>query len=773
MSATDRMEIMPLGSGREVGRSCVIVKYLGSTVMFDCGVHPALQGLSSLPFFDDGPDLSTVDLLLVTHFHMDHCGAVPYLTEKTKFKGRVFMTHPTKAIFKIVLHDAVKVGHDEGRLFDEKDILASMDKIELINYHQTLEHKGVRFTAYNAGHVLGCAMFMIEVAGVRVLYTGDFSREEDRHLLGAEVPMDSPHVLIAESTYGTSIHEPREQREQRFTSAIHQIVKRGGRCLIPVFALGRSQELLLILDEYWKAHPELHDVPIYYAAKVAKKAMRVYQTYINMMNEHIRSAHAAGTNPWEFAHVQNLDHGRGGAAALSNFDDSRPMVVMASPGMMQSGFSRELFEMWCSDRRNGLMMAGYSVNGTLAHHLQSEPKEITTSTGDRVPVNLSIHYISFSAHSDYAQTSHFIEQLKPKHVVLVHGAEDLMMSLQRELSKRYDPREVEFLTPGNGQPVYLSFRGPKMAKVVGALAQRPLEQGAPVSGLLVKKDFKYTLLAASDLPDATQLRATTLIQRPAFSYTGSLASLLAAVGAVFELVPLPDLGGSEATGSDGASMSAASGSTSSASVTAAAASTKTEAAPSSSRWRIHDELTLTHEPTEGLVKLAWVAGPLADMLADAVAGVLLQLQSRLLGEAAGGGGGAAAVPNVPEGPTTSDETVEQRVRTNVLRVLCEHFGEVARLATPGTGGTAGAAGLFVSEDASVEASDALSSSVCWELRACGQHVVLREAAGVWDVQSGHEEAATRVRRIVEMAQRSCTPVARSAAPAPQPPGAPP
>ena len=124
MSATDRMEIMPLGSGREVGRSCVIVKYLGSTVMFDCGVHPALQGLSSLPFFDDGPDLSTVDLLLVTHFHMDHCGAVPYLTEKTKFKGRVFMTHPTKAIQKI---------HQGLQLFRAKPLLQQ--------YQQTVAHQ--------------------------------------------------------------------------------------------------------------------------------------------------------------------------------------------------------------------------------------------------------------------------------------------------------------------------------------------------------------------------------------------------------------------------------------------------------------------------------------------------------------------------------------------------------------------------------------------------------------------------------------------------------
>ena len=93
--------------------------------------------------------------------------------------------------------------------------------------------------------------------GVRVLYTGDFSREEDRHLMAAELPAVRPDVLIVEATYGTHIHEKREDREGRFTGTIHDIVTRGGRCLIPVFALGRAQELLLILDEYWAAHPEL------------------------------------------------------------------------------------------------------------------------------------------------------------------------------------------------------------------------------------------------------------------------------------------------------------------------------------------------------------------------------------------------------------------------------------------------------------------------------------------------------------------------------------
>jgi cleavage and polyadenylation specificity factor subunit 3 len=165
--------------------------------------------------------------------------------------------------------------------------------------------KGIKFWAYHAGHVLGAAMFMIEIAGVKVLYTGDFSRQEDRHLMAAEIPSVKPDVMIVESTYGTHIHEKREERESRFTGIIHDIVNRGGRCLIPVFALGRAQELLLILDEYWSLHPELHDIPIYYASSLAKKCMAVYQTYINAMNEKIRRQIAIN-NPFIFKHISNL-----------------------------------------------------------------------------------------------------------------------------------------------------------------------------------------------------------------------------------------------------------------------------------------------------------------------------------------------------------------------------------------------------------------------------------------------------------------------------------
>ena len=164
----------------------------------------------------------------------------------------------------------------------ESDLEAAMDKIETINFHEEKEVGGIKFWCYNAGHVLGAAMFMLEIAGVKILYTGDFSRKEDRHLMSAEIPSIRPDVLIVESTYGTHIHEKREDRESRFTSTVESIVTRGGRCLIPVFALGRAQELLLILDEYWAAHPELTDIPIYYASSLAKKCMAVFQTFTEM-----------------------------------------------------------------------------------------------------------------------------------------------------------------------------------------------------------------------------------------------------------------------------------------------------------------------------------------------------------------------------------------------------------------------------------------------------------------------------------------------------------
>jgi cleavage and polyadenylation specificity factor subunit 3 len=146
----------------------------------------------------------------------------------------------------------------------------------MLDYHQEREHKGVRFSCYRAGHVLGASMFLIEIDGVKILYTGDYSREEDRHLRPAELPNCEVDVLIVESTYGVQVHEMRDKREEKFTKTVHEVVKRGGKCLLPVFALGRAQELLLILNEHWARNPDIKNVPIFYSGSLAQKSLTVF-----------------------------------------------------------------------------------------------------------------------------------------------------------------------------------------------------------------------------------------------------------------------------------------------------------------------------------------------------------------------------------------------------------------------------------------------------------------------------------------------------------------
>eukprot|EP00957_Ditylum_brightwellii_P018428 1386512-Ditylum_brightwellii.AAC.1 len=136
-----------------------------------------------------------------------------------------------------------------------------------------------------------------------------------------------------------------------------------------------KKELLLILDEYWQDNPQLQSIPIWYASKLASRALRVYQTYANMMNARIRAQMDVG-NPFAFRHIRNLK-----SIDVNTFDDRGPSVVFASPGMLQSGVSRQLFDRWATDPKNGVLIAGYAVENTLAKEIMNQPKEVVTMEG--------------------------------------------------------------------------------------------------------------------------------------------------------------------------------------------------------------------------------------------------------------------------------------------------------------------------------------------------------------------------------------------------------
>ncbi|KAF9793222.1 beta-lactamase-like protein [Thelephora terrestris] len=510
------LSVTLLGAGQEVGRSCCVLQYRGKTVVCDAGIHPAYNGMASLPFVDE-LDWSTVDALLITHFHLDHAAAVTYITEKTSFRdgpGKVYMTHPTKALHKFMMQDFVRTSSSSSEaLFSPLDLSMSLDMIIPVSAHQLINVcPGVSFTPYHAGHVLGAAMFMIDIAGLKILYTGDYSREEDRHLVKAELPPNKPDVLIVESTFGVHTLEARETKEARFTNLVHTIIKRGGHVLMPTFALGRAQELLLILDEYWKNHPDLHNVPIYYASSLARKSMAVYQTYIHTMNANIRNRFAKRDNPFVFSHISHLGHNRGWEKKVA---EGPPCVVLASPGFLQSGPSRELLELMAPDPKNGLIMTGYSVEGTMARDIMSGPDEIPSLKGNIIPRRLSVDDISFSAHVDFSQNSEFIEAVKAKHIILVHGEQTAMGRLRAALQSRYKQREedVKIHTPRNLETLNLTFRGERVAKAIGTLATKTPQAGDLMCGLLVAKDYSYTLLDPRDLRDFAGLSTCVVTQR--------------------------------------------------------------------------------------------------------------------------------------------------------------------------------------------------------------------------------------------------------------------
>lgn len=203
------------------------------------------------------------------------------MSEQVGYDGPIYMTMPTKVIAPILLEDFRKVAtkrQREDNFFTSEMIKQCMKKVTVCGLHQVVNvDSELSIKAYYAGHVLGAAMFKISVGAESVLYTGDYNMTPDRHLGAAWADRCEPTVLISESTYATTIRDSKRCRERDFLKKIHSTVANGGKVLIPVFALGRAQELCILLESYWDRMKL--EVPIYFTAGLAEKATNYYSKY--------------------------------------------------------------------------------------------------------------------------------------------------------------------------------------------------------------------------------------------------------------------------------------------------------------------------------------------------------------------------------------------------------------------------------------------------------------------------------------------------------------
>ena len=265
-----------------------------------------------------------------------------------------------------------------------------MKKVVPVNLHETVKvNDELEIKAYYAGHVLGAAMFQIKVGQQSVVYTGDYNMTPDHHLGAAWIDKCRPDIFITESTYATTIRDSKRCRERDFLMKVHECLEQGGKVLIPVFALGRAQELCILLETYWD-RMDLK-IPIYFAIGLTEKATNYYKLFITWTNEKIKKTFVK-RNMFEFRHIRPFDR--------AYADNPEPMVVFATPGMLHAGLSLQLFRKWAPDPKNMLIMPGYCVAGTVGYRVLNGAKRIEFENKQFVDVKMSIQYMSFSAHAD-------------------------------------------------------------------------------------------------------------------------------------------------------------------------------------------------------------------------------------------------------------------------------------------------------------------------------------------------------------------------------------
>lgn len=396
-----------------------------------------------------------LDAVIISHFHLDHCGALPFFTEMCGYDGPIYMTHPTRAICPILLEDYRKITVErkgETKFFTSEMIKNCMKKVIPINLHQTIKvDDDIEIKAYYAGHVLGAAMIYVRVGQESVVYTGDYNMTPDRHLGSAWIDKVRPDVLITESTYATTIRDSKRSRERDFLTKVHECVANGGNVIIPVFALGRAQELCILIESYWDRMGL--DVPIYFSTGLTERATEYYKLFINWTNQKIKSTFAQ-RNAFDFKHIKAWDK--------NNLDLPGPMVLFATPGMLNAGTSLQVFQKWAPDPKNMVIMPGYCVAGTVGAKVLLGQKVIEVDKYTKFEVNLQVRNLSFSAHADAKGIMQLIRMCEPKNVVLVHGERGKMDFLRSNIMKDFG---IPCHMPANGCSIKMETSKALEAKI--------------------------------------------------------------------------------------------------------------------------------------------------------------------------------------------------------------------------------------------------------------------------------------------------------------------
>ena len=437
-----------LGGVKQVGRSCFIVMTPESRVMLDCGINPAesepQNAFPRLDWFNFNFD--ELDAVVISHAHIDHQGFLPTLF-KYGYRGPVYCTEPTLPLMTLLQMDSVKIAKSNGTYlpYEVRDIYEVIKHCITIPYGKPTDiSPDITITLNNAGHIMGSATVHLNISGAHnILYSGDYKYAKTQLLDGALSIYPRVETLITESTYGNSTDVMPEQYivYRTFTDNINRTLTGGGKVLIPVPAVGRAQEIMLVLDKEMR-EGRLMESPIYIEGMISE-ASAVHMSYAHYLGYDVRKSVSQGMNPFrsEYFTVVNGPNNR-----TDVLNDESPSIIMATSGMLEGGPSVEYFKEIAQSDNNRIMFVSYQINGTLGRRvLDGTMNEVSMLDKNGklkvIPVRCETNKIDgFSGHSDFNQILSFVSRVRPKRVLVNHGERSKSESIASAVHYRHKLR---------------------------------------------------------------------------------------------------------------------------------------------------------------------------------------------------------------------------------------------------------------------------------------------------------------------------------------------
>ncbi len=449
------MHIQFCGANREVTGSCHLLDTGTKKILVDCGMYQGSdfnegKNHDNFPF-----DAREIDVLLVTHAHLDHVGRIPKLI-KDGFTGHIFMTKATCELATLIWEDAYRIMFYNHRkfespiLYNEEDIARAKAQCKGIDYNQKINlGEGIHAVWKDAGHIFGSAFIEVTAGGKTIGFSGDIGNEDVPILRDTE-KLGDIDVLLCESTYGNRIHESVDVRRQIILDLIKDGARKGGTIMVPAFSLERTQEFLYELNKLSEYDRDLPNIPIFVDSPLAINATKIYKKYPTYYDAEAKELHDAGDDFLQFPRLE-MTYSKRDSHKINHIPG--PKMVIAGAGMMNGGRILHHALRYLDDPNSTLIIVGYQAKGTLGRKLYNGAKQVNIFKQD-INVRCTIQAIgALSAHGDQKKLVNWVGTAKDlKQVYCIHGESRGVSSLAQKIT---DIHGIETYVPEYNEKIEL------------------------------------------------------------------------------------------------------------------------------------------------------------------------------------------------------------------------------------------------------------------------------------------------------------------------------